>query len=231
MSVQRKNFIPVLVAAFILAGSLVLGSPQAAQACMTPVECYFDVNGNYVCTGGGGGFDIPNGLTIPGDTKVTMLPNHRALIKVGTYSTPEMTNTYNCAVTLAPVPGVKRVNRVTLVDAMTGQRLPNYSFVRNGSANSGFSSLLGDLGIKTAREGNWQGFSTEVLNGSKGGIIHSFLLEVTLEDGVTPRQLLKAIRAHGMLSNGSANPDGTLDYGHYFLRDLGAGGLTVIAPR
>ena len=229
MSVQRKNFIPVLVAAFVLAGSLVLGSLHVAQACMTPVECYFDENGNYVCTGGG--FDVPSGLAVPGDTKVTMLPNHRALIKVGTYATPEMTRTYDCAVTLAPVPGVKRVNRVTLVDAMTGQRLPNYSFVRNGAANSEFSSLLRDLGIKTSRTGNWQGFSTEVLNGSKGGIIHSFLLEVTLEDGVTPRQLLKAIRSHGMLSNGSANPDGTLDYGHYFLRDLGIGGLTVTAPR
>jgi hypothetical protein len=230
MSVQRKSFVPVLVAAFVLVGSLVLGSLQVAQACMTPViDCYLGPDGIWYCYGGGN--SVPSGLAVSGDTKVTMLPNHRALIKVGLYATPEMTQTYDCAVALAPVPGIKRINQVSLVDANTGQRLPNYSFVRNGAANSEFSSLLTDLGIKTARAGNWQGFSTEVLNGSKGGIIHSFLLEVTLEDGVTPRQLLKAIRAHGMLSNGSANPDGTLDYGHYFLRDLGAGGLTVIAPR
>jgi len=191
---------------------------------MTPVECYIDANGNVVCTGGG---NVPSGLAIAGDTKITMLPDHKALIKIGTYATPEMTRTYNCAVALTPVPGIRRVDRVTLVDAKTGRRLPNYAFVRNGAANSEFGKLMSELGMNASRAGNWQGFSTEVLYGSQGGIIHSFLLEVTLEDGVTPRQLLKSIRGSGMLLNGSANPDGTLDYAHYFLRDLGLGGLTL----
>jgi len=223
MSVQRQKVALVVVVCFILTGLFVLGSP--AHACMTPVECYELADGTIVCFGGGS-----SGLAYPGDVTVTMLPHHRALIRIGNYVTPKMGVTYDCSVAFAPIPGIERVNRVTLVNSKTGRPLPNYSFVPNSAANSEYVQLLNELGITTPTEG-WQGFSTEVLNGSRGGIVHYFLLEATLKEGVTPEQLYRAIREHGMLANGSANPDGTLNFGHYHLRSLGIGGLTLIAPR
>src|SRR5947199_6942286 len=121
MRLQQKKLVPVLMSVLILAGFLLLC--QAAQACMTPVECYIDEFGNFVCTYGG---SVPSGLAIAGETKVTILSNHKALIQVGTYATPEMTQTYNCAAVVPPIPGIRRVDRMTPVDAKTGGRRPHF---------------------------------------------------------------------------------------------------------
>ena len=226
--IQRQKVVLLASVCFLL-GLCALGNLRPAQACMTPVDCYLMPDGTIICFGSSSG--SLSGMAQPGDITVTMLGNRRALIKVGNYVTPQMSQTYDCSVAFAPVPGIERVDRVTLVNSRTGRRLPNYSFVPNGAANSQYVKIMDDLGMTAAPAETWQGFSTEVLNGSRGGIVHSFLLEVTLKAGVTPAQLYQAIREHGMLTNGSANPDGSLDFGHYHLRSMATGGLTLIAPR
>jgi hypothetical protein len=199
------------------------GLSHPALACMEPIDCpYWD------CPIGPIG--VGSGLASAGQTEITFLGPNRVQIAVGSYSTPSMPATYACSVALTPVDGIESVDRITMVDHATGQVLPNYSWVPSDAATGEFSTLVEDAGVMSPKQAQWSGFFTEVQGGSVGGIRHSFVIEATLAKGTTIKKLIAALREQGMLVNGSANFDGTLNFAHYYFRRLGDGPISVVFP-
>jgi hypothetical protein len=213
-----------LLLAILAVVSFVTAVSTPAHACMTTCELLYcdDQYCYYLCDSN----SAQSGVAPAGITDVKILPGNRAVVKIGPYVTPKMDVTYSCAVAFAPVPGVERVNRVSLVEESTGWRLPFYSWAPNATANEQFSELTSDLAAMSTVPSDWQGFFSVVRGGSPGGIIHSFVLELTLEKGVTAEELMQNLRDFGVLANGSASPDGRLDFGHYHLRVLGNGTMS-----
>ena len=157
---------------------------------------------------------------------MSLLPGNKAVIDIGNYTTPEMDRSYECVMAFGPVDSIERIDKVSLVNVGTRRLLPNYDWARNDTPNFELSALFRDSGMMTnAPAAGWQGFFTQVPGGSRGGVIHRFRLEVTLKKGTIPEQLLSDLRTQGILANASANPDGTLDYGHYHLRQISNGNL------
>jgi hypothetical protein len=191
-----------------------------ASACMITCVCT-----PYGC--GCTGFD--NGLVPGGTTLVTMVGQDKALVQIGPYTTPHMTTTFACSVAFPLVPGIRRVDKLTLVADATGQPLSFYHWNHEDAAIAQFENLAeGEANMSRAADMRWQGFFSKIEGGSPGGIMHSFVFEVTLEPGTTLPKLLAGLRAQGVLAHGSANFDGTLDYGHYYLRRVGDGDIHAV---
>lgn len=217
---RRISLLLVILA--VVAFATAFSTP--AHACMT--TCYLlycdDQYCYYVCDGSA----AQSGIAPAGITSVRVLPGNRAVVKIGPYVTPKMDVTYACSVAFAPVPGVARVDRVSLVEEATGWKLPFYSWAPSSAANQQFSDLTSNLASMSTVPSGWQGFFSVVRGGSPGGIIHSFVLELTLEEGVTAEELMANLREFGILANGSARMDGQLDFGHYHLRVLRDGTMS-----
>jgi len=172
-----------------------------------------------------------SGVAPAGTTLVTKLGADKALIQVGHYSTPQMSVTYACSVAFPLVKGIARIDKVQLVATATGLPLANYHWVKSDASIDQFATLIEKDADMTHMNGvGYQGFFTRVTGGSQGGIDHSFVFEVTLKPGTTVAQLVAALRAQGVVANGSANFDGTLNYGHYFMRRVGDGQVDVVFP-
>jgi hypothetical protein len=208
---------------FVLA-TLLAGSVQPLNACMTPRCC--TLIGCNLCPES----DTISGLAPAGITTVTYLGGRRAQIEISAYATPSMTITYDCSIAFSPVDGIERIDRITLVDTITRRPLLNYHWIPNEAPATEFAKMADELGVMALRSVAWQGYFTEVPGGSIGGIEHSFVFDVKLSEGTTVQGLVAALRHQGLLANGSANPDGTLDYGHYHLRRLGDGAIQVVFP-
>lgn len=202
----------------------ILGSVPAANACMTPTCPWWSPDCEII---------IDAGLAPGGETSVTFLSPTKALIEVGPYVTPQMDINYNCVVALGPVDGIQAVDRISLVDRTTRRRLPGYSWQDNVAALGDFAQLSAQQAAMDMPANEWQGFFTSV-PGSRGGIVHSFQLAVTLEPGTTPQKLLRNLRQQGLLANGAAFADGTLNttapMGHYHLRRVADGEVRLIFP-
>src|SRR5436305_1995922 len=117
-----------------------------------------------------------------------------------------MSVTYACSVAFPVVPGIKSIDKLTLVSDLTGQPLSFYHWNRDDAAIDQFENLAeGDANMTRAADMRWQGFFSKIEGGSQGGILHSFVFEVTLEPGTTLPTLLAGLRSQGLLANGSAN--------------------------
>lgn len=207
---------------------LLLGQAGPVQACNP--NCCWDTSCSCcnpaVCEN-----NLASGLLPAGETQVTFLSPHRALIEVQAYSTMEMESESECAVAFPEIDGIERIERVTMVDAATGAPLAGYrEWVPNDLAGNDFAQLASQAGLTPARPKRWQGFVTTISPGLTSGIRHSFLLEVTLKRGVTLNRLISALRSEGVMANGSANFDGSLDLHHYYLRRLGDGDIHFTLP-
>jgi len=222
--VYRKTSSTLALAIAVFATASLL-TPMSASACMSPLCRFFGI-GCPIVNGAAAGGLVPGGTTL-----VTLTGRDKAVISVGHYVTPQMDVTYECSVAFPIVPGIKRIDKLTLVEDATGLPLPHYQWASSDAAIGQFQRLAeDDADMANAAEMQWQGFFSQVQGGSKGGIMHSFVFEVTLEPGTTLPKLLAALRAQGVLVNGSANPDGTLNYGHYYLRRVGDGDVHLVFP-
>lgn len=221
---MKLSTLRITFVAFVLVALAAVFSPAPAEACMGPcVLLYCDgTYCYYLCE-----VSAASGVAPAGETIVTRLGPTKARIEVSAYTTPGMSNTYACSVAFPEVDGIKAIDKVRLVETMSRKVLDNYNWVPDGNSIFEFSQMSRDAGIPASRKGGWQGFFTEVQGGSIGGIQHSFVLDVTLESGTTTEQLVEALKKQGVLANGSANFDGSLDFGHYHLRRLGDGRIRV----
>lgn len=216
-----KNALKILGGAALILGSMTV----PATACMEP--CW-----DWDCPILPGG-PTTSGLANGGDTFVRVLSPTQAVIEIASYTTPNMSNTYACSIALTPVDGIARIDRVSMVSLDSGNTLTGaigpYNWVPTQAPNAEFAQLLKEAGVSMAEQG-WQGFFSEVPGGSQGGVAHAFRFEVTLVPGTNPLKLVKALRSQGLLANGSANFDGTLDYGHYHFRKVGDGDVHLVIP-
>jgi len=219
---MSRRIIPTLALTAVVLACLLYAVP--ASACMNP-ECSPWIR---ICPDQP--FQPASGLAAPGTTLVTRTGADRALIQVGHYTTPQMSVTYACSVAFPLVEGIAHIDRVSLVASSTGLPLGNYNWVQNNASIDQFANLVDrEADMSHMGDVRYQAFFTKVLGGSQGGIDHSFVFEVTLKPGTTVPQLVSALRAQGVLANGSANFDGTLNYGHYFLRRVGDGLVDVVS--
>jgi hypothetical protein len=199
-----------------------LAAVAPVEACMTPCKFFCPEKPPIVASG-----LVPGGTTI-----VTQTAPDKARIEVGHYTTPQMSVTYACSVAFPKVKGIASIDDVALIATATGLPLTHYHWVPNDASVAQFQTLAkDDAGMAHADRISWQAFFSEVEGGSQGGIDHSFVFEVTLKPGTTLAQLLAGLRAQGVLANGSANFDGTLNFGHYFLRRIADGDMAMILPR
>src|SRR5262249_32901065 len=141
-----------------------------AFACMTSCNCQGRI---CICTS-------QSGLVPGGQTHITMTAPDKAVISIGPYVTPRMTVTFACSVAFPVVPGINSIDRRRLGDTATGLPLSHYNWTTSDAAIGEVERLAaGDAKMADAAEVPWQGFFSEVVGGSEGGIMHSFEFEVT----------------------------------------------------
>ena len=127
---------------------------------------------------------------------------------------------------LPPIDGVSRINRVTMVDAVTKRPLENYPWAPSAAPASDLSKLAADAGLSLGDKG-WSGFVSHIKGPVVEGQLYSYVLDVTLEKGTTSEKLAAALRSQGIIATGSANPDGSLDLRYLHLMAFGQGNLEI----
>lgn len=135
-----------------------------------------------------------------------------------------------CRIALSPVPGVKEVSSIQAVASYSGENIGEMGFEASEAAGPEMARYFNGLTGQANTESGWQGFTAAVDESVEGGRKNSFVLRVTLEDGVGPRALIEALGQHGILGTGSAHPDGSLGHDHESVRYLGSGEIILLPP-
>lgn len=146
---------------------------------------------------------------------VTPLRGQQVRIMVSGLQSMEMEGG-SCGAGLLEVPGIKTVDSVRVINAVTGK--PIYTFADNQISGRSFEELAEEVGGPT--RGTWRGFQADVVTSVPDRVPSKFVIDVTLEKGVSLFKIANALRNRSGLGGGSANPDGSLDRHHVFLRDL-----------
>ncbi len=225
MRVSNRASTGWLVAGFIFVGLLALGGAQPAAACGGPVCCGpWWCPCCWVCSSAS---SVTAGVIPPGETTVHWLSPRRALLEIKFYETMEMEQeSFECAVAFPPIEGVDRVNRVSMIDTVTGQPVEQRPWTAHPAPGPGFAALATEAGLNTPAKG-WTGFVSSFNGPTKGGQMFNFLVDLTLKPGTRVEDFLAALHRNGVVANGSAHPDGTLDLHHYFLRPFGQGSMEL----
>ena len=210
--------------AFAVTAFFALGAPQKVSACAAcclthctppPVQhCHCD----QYCD------PLPSGRANPGEARVVMVSASRATIEIPNYVT---TDGEVCEMAVPPIDGISRINQVRMVDPITKRPLENYSWLPNAAPSGDFSNLAADAGLALGDQ-RWESFVSQVKGGPTAeGRLYSFILDVTLEEGTTSRDLVRALRSQGFIATGSADQNGTFDLQNLFLRSFGQGNVEL----
>jgi hypothetical protein len=199
--------------AYLVLGVAVLMSCFAGARPVAACSCFCDS----LCSGLGDCCSwCPDGRAESAQVQLTPLPGQGARIVVDGIASMGMDAGLSCIAGLQEVSGVRNVNSISVVNALTGELL--YAFSPNNRSGESFEGLLTDLGRPA--QASWLGFQVTLPNQLVAGVPTNFVFDVTLEKGVNVRKLASFLRQEGTFAGGSANPDGTLDFHHYFVRDL-----------
>ena len=112
-------------------------------------------------------------------------------------------------------------------NSLTGQPFSELTFSEDFTAAQGASEIAERAGVETA-DGPWQGFTSHIVGNVEDGVLNHFVVDVTLEKGVRPGDLLKALREYGTYITASSeggHPNG----GHEFVRLLGDNPVFVVS--
>ncbi|MCB1033990.1 MAG: hypothetical protein KDD47_09175 [Acidobacteria bacterium] len=196
--------------AMVLALGFALAAPTPASAC----GCYCDSLCGRLgdccpwCPGGGqtelSAVVTPTG---PGQAQIT----------VNNAVTTSMVTGVDCITGMEEVRGMASVERIQLINVADGTLL--YEFLPSEASTSSFNDLEATFPRPSAVE-SWSGFHGVVPRDIPDGTVAAFVIDVTLNEGVTVQNLARELRRHGSLAGGSGNEDGTLDFHHFFLRDF-----------
>jgi hypothetical protein len=111
-------------------------------------------------------------------------------------------------------------------NTLTGQPFPELTFSEDFAAAQGASEIAEGAGVVSA-DGPWQGFISHIVGSVEDGVLNHFVVDVTLEEGVRPEDLLKALREYGTYITASSE-GGYPNGGHEFVRLLGDNPVFVV---
>lgn len=213
-----RSLIPLVV---VLALGVFLGGSSPAAACNCFCDSICEILGDCCFPGCGG--DRLTGVT------VRPLPDNQALILFNGGHATEMAVSASCLVGFPVLDEIAFVESVEILDAATGAVL--HTTTASELAIDSVREILVRSGAKEIASGDWLGFVGTVAEDVPDGTRTQFALQVTLQPGTSYRELAKALQLQGHLVGGAANPDGTSDFHHYFVRNLGAAHVEVESPR
>lgn len=161
--------------------------------------------------------------------------SQRALITISNFSTLEMLEGDFCPVALSGVPGIRSVNDVWMVDQDTGAPIQALDYAVSAAAGVGYEELASEAGIVSGETLPWHGFSARVSRSVPNGTNVDFVLDVTLEDGVSVFELAESLAQKGVWATGSGFSDGTPNGHHFGFRPFGGDvlvwtGLPEVVP-
>ncbi len=199
----------ILTAAFLLV-------PATAEACM---ECDCGILYCRPCE------DL---LTIGGvpvvetqeAIEISFPAKNRAVIKIPGYLTTHLQPNQGCVVAVPPTEGVAKVNAVVNFDSRLGQPFDEVTFDYSADAGALVAEFMADY-IDVGGDEPWEALVSVITGSVNDGVPNHFLVDISIEKGVTPYEFVKSLRDEGMFLTAAAHdgvPHGGDDGGHIFLK-------------
>ncbi len=210
-----------------LTAALLLFPASSAEACM---ECECSIWGwCYPCIL----------LTTDGEARVesqepieiSFPAKNRAVIKVPGYATTHLEPEQQCVVAFPPAEGVEKVNAVVNFDSRLGQPFDEVNFDYSDAAGAVVADFMTDY-FGFGGEEPWQALVSVITGSVNDGVPNHFLIDVSLEKGVTPHEFVKVLREDGMFLT-AASHDGVPhggEGGHVFLKSFADYEMVVKYP-
>ncbi len=210
-----------LLSLSIVAAALLLLPPGSTEACMECDDCIY-FGRCLPCP--------PSHLTSDGEVfleevepvEVRFPAKNRAVIKVPGYLTTHLQIGQGCVVAFPPAEGVEKVNAVVNFDSRFGQPFNEVAFDYDQAAGTVVADFMDDyFGFGGGEP--WEALISEITGNVNDGVPNHFLVDVSLEKGVTPHEFVKVLREEGMFLTAAAHdgaPYGGDDGGHVFLKSF-----------
>ena len=216
-----------LLSLTILTAALLLLPASSAQACMG-CECSI----LWWCR-------PCENLTTDGEIRIEKLEpievsfpsKSRAVIKVPGYHTTHLEIEQQCVVAFPPAEGVEKVNAVVNFDSRLGQPFDELTFDYSDAAGAVVAEFMDD-NFGFGGEEPWEALVSVITGNVNDGVPNHFLIDVSLEKGVTPHEFVKVLREEGMFLT-AASHDGVPhggNGGHVFLKHFADYELIVKYP-
>ncbi len=189
---------------------------SSAKACM---ECECEIFGlcypcwPFLTADGQGRVDElePVEVSFPG--------KNRAVIKVPGYLTTHLEVQQQCVVAFPPAEGVEKVNAVVNFNSALGVPFDEVAFDYSDVAGAVVADFMDDyFGFGGGEP--WQALVSVITGNVNDGVPNHFLIDVSLEKGVTPHEFVKVLSDEGMFLT-AASHDGAPhggEGGHVFLK-------------
>lgn len=215
---RAKDVGRLFLAATVLAMGLALTLPGSTMACMIdPPDCplcpYF-----------------PSTANVSHKTTVEFLSQDHALIIIEEYVTTHIVPGGGCVTGLSPVAGIRSINAIVNFNGVTDEPFDEVSFFSHPNAGYEMAALAAEIGLTPGKGDPWQGFVADITGTVDDGLPNFFVLDVTLEAGVSPADLVGALMDHGYYLTASSDDNGSPDGGHTVFRRLGDYEIVVIPP-
>ncbi len=211
----------------ILTAALLLLPASSAEACM---ECPCEWAG--ICWPW-------NCLTLDSEGRVqetepievSFPSKSRAVIKVPGYLTTHLEVEQQCVVAFPPAEGVDKVNAVVNFNSALGQPFQEVTFEYSDAAGAVVADFMDDyFGFGGGEP--WQALVSEITGNVNDGVPNHFVIDVSLQKGMTPFEFVKVLREEGMFLT-AASHDGAPhggEGGHVFLKRFGDYEMIVKFP-
>ena len=226
--VRGGNILGVLV--FVIGIFALVGLAQPAEACMGGQCCD--------CTSCGPGCQNCNChpcsnlqearlFGMGHQTRIEFLSRDHARLSIMGFVTTHFETGIECITTLSPVPGIRSIDSLTNYNTLTGEPFLEVSFFEDANATQGVAQIARNEGLEIA-DGSWQGFVSTIVGNVDDGVLNHFVLDITLEEGVRPEDLIDSLRKYGSYITSSSEGGFPVD-GHAFVRLLGDNPIIVMS--
>lgn len=229
-SSMQRSMAPLLAVVAVGAASLLFA--PAAEACMT-YDCSSCCSGCSSCFCDSGSGYCECNVTIQGavvdrsSVEVIFNTPRSVSVVLPTYSTTHLQPATTCVTALSPVSGVASVDAVINFDGRTGLPFEEVSFYRSHGPDGAIAQLAAEQGVIDRPDRPWYAFQSHITGSVRDGVPNYFVVNLTLEPGVTKRRFLKALRQEGLFLTSSSDAEGIPTPHHNTFRRLGANEIVV----
>ena len=215
----------------ILISALWLVPAPDARACME-CEC-----GGIIIDGGRIRYCFP--CELEGSNRLTRAPSvdrievtfpskDRALIMVPGYVTTHLAVPGECVVGFPGTDEIEKINAVVNFDSTLKIPFDEVTFAVSEASGSALTDFAQNE-LQIGSNGPWQALVSTITGEVPDGIPNHFLIDVAMEPGVTPHELVAALREDGIFITASSQ-GGIPDGGHIFLKRFRDYEMSVIYP-
>jgi hypothetical protein len=118
---------------------------------------------------------------------------------------------------LEEVSGLASIDGLRLINLADGS--PLYDFLSSETTTDSLQQLSGLRPRPSAVE-NWTGFHGVVPQDIPDGTVSAFVIDLTLQQGVSLETLAENLERSGTFAGGAGDDEGALDFEHFFLRSF-----------